>query len=224
MTITAQSAPVGARGFDTNTVVRPSDAKRFVDNGYTFAIRYVPRETAHANDITRAELRVLLEAGLGVMLVQHVESETMWMPSDDKAKVYGRTAAAIATEVGYPKSATLWLDLEGVSLLATADLIARYCNRWHDIVTAAAYESGVYVGWHSGLTGDQLYRRLRAARFWSAFNLNADQRPAVRGVCMQQRVERPPEGVPFPIDGDLVTGDKLGGLPTLAAPFTPLPG
>jgi hypothetical protein len=207
MTITAQSAPVGARGFDTNTVVRPSDAKRFVDNGYTFAIRYVPRETAHANDITRAELRVLLEAGLGVMLVQHVESETMWMPSDDKAKVYGRTAAAIATEVGYPKSATLWLDLEGVSLLATADLIARYCN-----------------GWHSGLTGDQLYRRLRAARFWSAFNLNADQRPAVRGVCMQQRVERPPEGVPFPIDGDLVTGDKLGGLPTLAAPFTPLPG
>jgi hypothetical protein len=30
--------------------------------------------------------------------------------------------------------------------------------------------------------------------------------------------------VPFPIDVDGVTGDHLGGLPMLAAPFTPLPG
>lgn len=222
--ITAQSAPKGAKGFDTNSVVRPSDAARFVANGYRFAVRYVSRETPRANDITATEFAMLLQAGLGVMLVQHVESETSWMPTDDKAKHYGDTAAAHAQLVGYPKGATLWLDLEGVSLMATADLVASYCNRWHDRVTAAGYEGGVYVGWHCGLTADQLYRRLRAARFWAAFNLNADQRPAMRGVCMQQSAGQPPAGVPFPIDINTVTGDRLGGLPTLAAPFTPLVG
>lgn len=224
MNIIAQSAPKGAKGFDCNAAVRASDAARFVNDGYRFAVRYVPRETAHANDITSDEMQALLNAGLGVMLVQHVESDTSWMPTDDKGRRYGATAAAIAKAVGYPKGATLWLDLEGVSLMATVDVVARYANLWFDAVNAAGYFPGIYVGWHAGLTADQLYRRLKFVRYWGAYNLNADQRPATRGVCMQQSPGRAPEGVPFPVDVDTVTGDKLGGLPMLAALYQPLPG
>jgi hypothetical protein len=224
MNIIATAAPKGAKGFDCNTVVRSADATRFINAGYHFAVRYVARETPHSNDITAAEFRALIGAGLGVMLVQHVESETTWMPTDDKGKRYGRTAAAIASEVGYPKGATVWLDLEGVSLIATADVITRYCNLWFDAVYAAGFLPGLYVGWHAGLTADQLYRRLKFIRYWAAYNLNADQRPATRGVCMQQSPGRAPDGVPFPIDVNTVTGDHLGGLPMLAASYQPLPG
>jgi hypothetical protein len=222
--IIATAAPKGARGFDCNSVVRTSDAARFAHDGYVFAIRYVPRERAHANDITASEFRALIDAGLGVMLVQHVESETSWMPDDEKARRYGETAAAHAHLVGYPKGATLWLDLEGVSLMATTDVVARYCNRWHDLVAAAGYQPGIYVGWHAGLNADQLYRRLRFTRYWAAYNLNRDQFPASRGVCMRQSTGTPPAGVPFPIDDNSVTGDAFGGLPMIAAPFTSLPG
>jgi hypothetical protein len=138
--IIATSAAEGAFGFDCNTIVRPNDAAAFVAAGYKFAIRYVPRVGALPHDITSAELRMLLNAGLGVMLVQHVEFQ----------------------------------------------------------------------------------------RYWGALNLNADQFPATRGLCMKQHAAHglftPPKGVTLAIDVDTVHGDNLGGLPTLAAPFTTLPG
>jgi hypothetical protein len=47
-------------------------------------------------------------------------------------------------------------------------------------------------------------------------------------VCMQQHEAHglfaAPRGIVFPIDVNTVHGDKLGGLPTLAASFTSLPG
>jgi hypothetical protein len=96
--IIATSAAEGAFGFDCNTIVRPNDAAAFVAAGYKFAIRYVPRVGALPHDITSAELRMLLNAGLGVMLVQHVERDSppWWTPTEAKGMAYGERAAEYA--------------------------------------------------------------------------------------------------------------------------------
>jgi hypothetical protein len=173
---------------------------------------------------------MLLSAGLGVMLVQHVEKAgpPWWTPDDDKGRAYGQRAADHAHLVGYPSGATLWLDLEGIVPGTDPDIIIRYCNYWHDCVAAAGYAPGIYVGYNAILSPSQLYRRLKFSAYWAAYNLDEDQYPATRSICMKQHAARglfaPPPGVPFDIDVDTVHRDNLGGLPMLAAPFTPLPG
>jgi hypothetical protein len=228
--IIATSAAEGSFGFDCNTIVRPNDAAAFIAAGYKFAIRYVPRIGALPHDITSAELRMLLNAGLGVMLVQHVERDSppWWTPTEAKGMAYGERAAEYAASVGYPKGATLWLDLEGIVPKTDAEIVIRYANAWFDKVHAAAFQPGVYVGYGAILTATQLYRGLKFQRYWGALNLDADQFPATRGLCMKQHdahgLFAPPKGVTLAIDVDTVHGDNLGGLPTLAAPFTTLPG
>jgi hypothetical protein len=224
--IIATSAQANTMGFDCNSVVRAADARRFAMNGYKFALRYIPRELPKINDLTATELQLLVGAGLGMMPVQHVEKDgpPWWTPTIDKGRRYGQTAVDYCRSIGVPNGVTVWLDLEGVVPRTNPEDIIRYCNYWFDRVKAGGYEPGIYVGYGAGLTPAQLYQRLKFSRYWAAFNLNGDQYPAVRGVCMRQHAGSPPAGVPFPIDVDGVTGDHLGGLPTLAAPFTTLPG
>jgi hypothetical protein len=228
--IIATSAADGSFGFDCNTIVRPADAARFVKAGYTFAIRYVPRVGALPHDITAAEFRMLLNAGLGVMLVQHVEraGPPWWPPLETKGMAYGERAAEYARDIGYPIGATLWLDLEGIVPKTDPETVIRYCNAWFDKVRAVGYQPGIYVGYNAILNASQLYQRLKFQRYWSAYNLDKDQYPGTRGVCMQQHEAHglfaAPRGIVFPIDVNTVHGDKLGGLPTLAASFTSLPG
>jgi hypothetical protein len=95
MDIPAIPAVDGSFGFDANTILRPADAAEFVKAGYKFAIRYVPRVGALPHDVTSAELRMLLNAGLGVMLVQHVERDSppWWTPTEAKGMAYGERAA-----------------------------------------------------------------------------------------------------------------------------------
>lgn len=230
MKIIATSAADGTFGFDANTIVRPADAATFVKAGYKFAIRYVPRVGALPHDITGAELRMLLNSGLGVMLVQHVERDgpPWWTPTDAKGVAYGERAAEYAASVGYPKGATLWLDLEGIAPKTDPDVVIRYANAWFDKVAAAALQPGVYVGYGAILTATQLYRRLKFARYWASYNLDEDQYPATRSICMKQHAAHglfaPPKGTTLAVDVDTVHGDHLGGLPTLAAAFHPLPG
>lgn len=228
--IIATSATDGAFGFDCNTIVRPADAATFVATGYKFAIRYVPRVGALPHDITAVELRMLLNAGLGVMLVQHVERDAppWWSPTEAKGMAYGERAAEYAASIGYPKGATLWLDLEGTVPTTDPEIVIRYANAWFGKVTAAGFQPGVYVGYGAILTPTQLYRRLKFQRYWGALNLDEDQFPATRGLCMKQHEAHglftPPKGITLAIDVDTVHGDNLGGLPTLAALFQPLPG
>ena len=220
MTSRALAAVPGARGFDANAVVSAADAQAFVAHGYAFALRYLPRVTRRSTDLSRGEFDALLTAGLAVMPVQHVESAASWVPTDDKAFVYGHTAADDARRLGFPDGVTVWLDLEGVADGVSAEDVIRYCNRWHDVVAAAGYQPGLYVGWHARLTPDQLYRRLKFCRYWAAYNLNADECPAVRGVCMRQHAQKPgdvPAGVSFAIDTNTITADALGGVPMVCA-------
>lgn len=213
--------PVGTRGFDCNVAVGAGSARLLARAGYRFAVRYVRRTTARANDLSPTEVELLHGAGIAVMPVQHVESESAWAPSPTKGVAYGAAAVDGAQRAGMPPGVTVWLDLEGVAVGTPAAEVIGYCNAWHGQVAAAGYLPGLYVGWRAGLNAGQLYSNLRFDRYWAAYNLNRDQYPAVRGACMRQGIPtagEKPVGLAFDIDTDIITGDALGGVPVVYAP------
>lgn len=216
----AAECPAGVNGFDCDAPVSANAANAFRKAGYRFAVRYVPRLKPRSNDLSIPEISRLHQAGIAVSIVQHVESDASWEPTPEKGQNYGRVAATTCKSLGVPAGVTVWLDLEGVATFVPAAVTIMYARLWFTEVKGAGYQPGLYVGWHAGLDAQELYR-LPFARYWAAYNLNVDQRPARVGVCMKQRAARPgdlPKGVDFPIDTDLVTGDLIGRLPVMWAP------
>jgi hypothetical protein len=200
--------------------VSASAAAAFHRSGYRFAVRYVRRDKPHASALSASEARSLLDLGIGLMLVQYVESDTSWIPSGTKGTTNGGVAAGEAENLGVPWGVTVWCDLEGVAPGTPSQKVIDYCNRWHIAVTSAGYVGGLYVGYDCGLTPTQLYRALRFTHYWSAYNLNTDQYPAVRGVQMRQFRAATSDFVPgqsTDFQVDRVSADKLGGRPTLLA-------
>lgn len=216
----------GTKGFDCNTKVVRSVAEKFHAAGYRFAVRYVRRETRHTFDITVTEAAELLSVGLALMLVQHV-APAGWRPTAQLGRKYGQIAAIEAQSVAYPPGATLWCDLEEVSYQSTPADVSGFCNAWYDAVKVVGYEPGLYVGYQCGLSAKELYYKLRFSRYWSAYNLNKPDYPAVRGVQMRQfpfpgrgsrdRANRV-IGVPFEYDVNVIQEDSKGDLPTLWLP------
>ena len=183
-------------------------------------MRYVRRDKPHASALTAKEAKSLLSAGLGLMLVQYVESDTSWIPSGPKGRANGAVAASEAEKLGVPWGVTIWCDLEGVKRGTRAQKAIDYCNQWHSAVTSAGYLPGLYVGYHAGLNPTQLYRALRFTHYWGAYNLNTDQYPAVRGLQMKQSRRNHGDSVAeFGIDYqvDRISADALGGRPSLLA-------
>lgn len=212
--------PDGTRGFDCNEPVSQAQARKFLDAGYRFAVRYVPRVHQSVIDITAEEMVNILLGGLGVMLVQHV-AQPGWKATEMLGASYGRVAVESAKLCGYPKGATIWCDLEEVA--SEPQFVIDYCNTWYDQVFGSDYEPGLYVGYGCVLTADQLYRKLRFRRYWSAYNLNVDHVPAVRGVQMKQgEYPAPPQrvrGIPFQYDTDVIKSDYFGDSPPLLLPL-----
>jgi hypothetical protein len=213
--------PNGSRGFDCNNRVSYAQAQKFKAAGYSFAVRYVRRGLSASRDISPAEMVALLEAGLSIMLVQHVALPG-WRPTATLGATYGATAEEEAQKAGYPLGCTLWCDLEGVASSSAAIDVKAYCNAWYDKVKAAGYIPGLYVGDSPGLNAKQLYYLLRFQAYWRAYNLNADQVPVVRGVQMRQypypKPERRVKGISFEYDENVIQADKLGGSPVLCVP------
>ena len=214
------TAPDGVRGFDTAATVTASAAAALHKAGYRFCVRYVRRDKPHASALSPKEAKSLLNAGLGLMAVQYVESDSSWKPTAVKGSRNGEIAASEAEKLEFPWGITIWCDLEGVEVGTPAQQTIDYCNRWHAAVSSAGYVPGLYVGYRAGLTPLQLYRSLRFTHYWGAFNLNADQYPAVRGLQMKQsqrKAEDSPTGFGLDYQVDKVSTDALGGRPTLLA-------
>jgi len=214
------TAPDGVRGFDTTEPISPSAAAAFHRQGYRFCVRYVRRDKPHASALSAKEAKSLLSAGIGLMLVQYVESDTSWIPSGAKGATNGSVAASEAAKLGAPWGITVWCDLEGVKPGTSAQKVIDYCNRWHLAVSSAGYVPGLYVGYRAGLAPTQLYRALRFTHYWGAFNLNADQAPLVRGLQMKQSLRGQSDTVPgvaIDFQVDAIKHDALGGHPTLLA-------
>jgi hypothetical protein len=214
------TAPDGVRGFDTAETVSQSAAAAFRRRGYTFCVRYVRRDKPHASALSTKEAKYLLAEGIGLMLVQYVESESAWIPGGAKGTTNGRVAGAEAAKLGVPWGVTVWCDLEGVAPGTSAQKVIDYCNHWHAAVGSAGYVPGLYVGYHAGLSPTQLYRSLRFTHYWGAYNLNLGQYPAVRGLQMKQSKRGKTDSVPssaIDFQVDRVSADALGGRPTLLA-------
>jgi hypothetical protein len=218
---TVGTLPTGSRGVDCNAPISRADAALFAGKGFTFAIRYVRRSQANTYDLTTGEVLGILAGGLGLMAVQHVAAPG-WEPSAQLGTQYGSTAAAECQRLGIPAGVTVWCDLEGVGDDADHRAVVGYCNAWYDAVAALAYVPGLYVGDSCILTPLELYRSLKFAAFWSAYNLNGDAAPAVRGVQMRQHAAKAVDMVPGftnqNMDVDVICGDALGGSPTLLLP------
>jgi hypothetical protein len=212
--------PAGMRGFDCNARITPEHARRFVQAGYKFAVRYVRRSQRHDFDLSIGERDDLLAAGLALMVVQHVAAPG-WSPTKNLGLQYGRIAADETLALKIPPGVMLWCDLEGVARAAKPEDVIGFCNAWYDAVRAAGYTPGLYVGFDPGLSAEQLYRRLKFAAYWSAYNLNRDLYPAVRGVQMRQmaagRTDLVP-GIPYEIDVNVVQADALYSLPVALVP------
>ena len=214
------TAHEGLRGVDTASTISASAAAALYKTGYRFCVRYVRRDKPHASALNPKEAKSLLNAGLGLMAVQYVESESSWKPTAAKGSRNGEIAAAESEKLGFPWGVTIWCDLEGVAVGTPAQQTIDYCNRWHAAVSGAGYVPGLYVGYHAGLTPLQLYRSLRFTHYWGAYNLNADKFPAVRGLQMRQSQRKPedsPPGIGLDFQVDRVSADALGGRPTLIA-------
>jgi hypothetical protein len=215
------TAHEGIRGFDTNQQISSSAAAAFREHGYRFCLRYVRRGQENDHDLSPEEAQTIIDAGLALMPVQHVESEKSWVPTPEKGAAYGKTGALDCNRIGIPPGVTVWCDLEGVALGTPAQDVIDYCNNWHAAVASEGYVPGLYVGSRAGLTASQLYKSLRFTHYWGAYNLNSDEVPIVRKLQMKQAERKPADKVPgFIVDfqTDTIRTDALGGRPAVLAP------
>jgi hypothetical protein len=219
---TIHATKSGDKGVDCNEIIRPAQAAALKREGYIFAARYIRRDLHQPNDLTTTEARMLLSAGLGLMLVQHVEVEDprVWQPTAAKGRQYGINAVSEALSLGIRQGATIWLDVESVDPEVPTETIIAYCNRWHEQVAGPGYVPGLYVGVESQLSPEVLYRRLRFQHYWRGLGVHDQEGPAVRGFQMRQRQVATIPGVPgYPgmYQIDTITADALGGTPTVLA-------
>ncbi len=208
-----KKAIAGARGFDVDRPLSPQEYKSFAELGYTFVSRYLPRSLALvAGNLTKTEIQDALAAGLAILPVQHV-SPSGWYPSAALGTQYGEYAAEYAASIELPPGMHLWLDLEGVAPGSMSGDVIAYCHAWASAVSQKGYLHGLYCGWRTGLTPNQLYN-LPFDAYWKAYNY--DDGVPTRGYQVIQSVQETMEGVQF--DPDAIQTDKLGDLPFLLFP------
>jgi len=163
--------------------------------------RYVGLHAPEPGDIDELELTGIIDAGLGLWLVQHCLSPG-WTATADLGDMLGRGAVECAKRAGYMPESALAFDLEGVANIS-APVIA-CCEAWAAQVSPY-YQPLLYVGFQCGLSPDQLYSLPSFARYWS------DAGPRVvskRGFCAKQHVQTAIHGVP--VDPDWLSADQFG--------------
>jgi hypothetical protein len=219
---TVQSAPADARGLDFNADgqhMTPKLATAFRNAGYTFCLRYVPREAKAVTvdfDLRAAEADFLLDAGFALMAVQHFKSEKGWTPSAKLGRDYGEFAASWArNKVGFPDGVCLFCDLEAVASGTSTKDILEYCLAWHEQVEDAGYAPGLYLGDRAGLSGKTIAEHLPFNHYWIAFN--EDFKIPGHGFQMKQIAVsassdlRPKEAKGFRFQADRTQKDEAGG-------------
>jgi len=108
------------------------------------------------NDITPERLRGILDAGLGLFLIQHCFNPG-WHASGELGEELGTNARRNAQLVGYGEGAVLVPDLEGCA--SVGQPVIDFCNAWVDQVKAV-FTPLLYVGFSCGLSAEQLYDAL----------------------------------------------------------------
>ena len=202
---TVQSAPSGLLGFDIDTPITSAQAQQFKNAGYDFCCRYLPRNSNPTDKLTNAEAANILNAGLALVAVQHV-SAPGWVPNTNLGTVYGNYAATYASQVvGLPPGMNIWCDLEGVAIGTPVQDVVAYCQAWYYAAHTAGYVPGIYVGYDTILTDQQLYNDISFQHSWRAYN---GPQVATRGFQLIQGPQKLVNG--FNIDPDTTQNDSLG--------------
>lgn len=202
------------KAFDCNQILSYDDCIRMKNSGYDAAIRYVGRYQQASFDLFKEEVANITKSGLKLGVVQHCPNPG-WICDKALGDIYGANAVKFAQEAGYKEGCIIYLDLEGLSPLMAnkkADIIA-FCNAWYDQVVKV-YTPGIYVGYDTFLTGDDLYYTLKFQHYWSSFS----QVPMVtkRGYEMYQKLEIVLNGIQ--LDPDEIPGDNLKNFPVFMEP------
>lgn len=201
------SAPPQSQGFDSNTIITPEKAAAFVQSGFSFCVRYVGRTEMSSSDLTTQEANDILDAGLALMVVQHV-SAWGWSPSPTLGTEYGTNAGKFANQIGIPPGVNLWCDLEGVAAGTSAQTVIAYCNNWYEAVVNAGYVPGIYIGAACILNSSQLYNSLKFSHYWKSGSTVPDV--MTRGYqIIQYDLDSSLNGIE--IDKDVTQNDHLGG-------------
>ncbi len=201
-----QKAVAGLSGFDVNSPLTASGASNFKNAGYAFCIRYIPR-TANLipGNLTNAEAMAILDAGLALMAVQHVALPG-WAPNTNLGTIYGNYAATYAAQVvGLPPGVNVWCDLEGVAAGTPPANVIAYCQAWYYAVHIAGYIPGIYVGYDTMLSPEQLYDDLSFQHYWRAYN---GPEVATRGFQLIQKPQKTLDGITY--DPNVAQNDTMG--------------
>jgi hypothetical protein len=213
------SLPDGTMGFDITTPLNMISATQFLNKGYGFVVRYVGRGDASRTfiDITQEEGQAIVDAGLGLCVVQHPLAEG-WSPTAARGKQFGAAAASLAGEAGLLVGTTVWLDLEGVSPASQPQDVIDHCNEWYDEVSTVGFVPGAYIGANPILSADQIYWDLSMKSYWRGGSGEESGVPADiphRGYQMAQRITG--SGTDE-FDSDVIRTDNFGGAVRMCVP------
>jgi hypothetical protein len=192
-------------GIDTSVYVDPSTAGLFKLSGYQFVMRYLRRDI-HVNDkpdlspptsLSKEELRDLLGVGMKVGLVQFHNARGWRKLNGAYGAKIGAAAGTNAQLLNIPRGVTLFCDAEwewgeGETGPAAADVIA-YLTKWGELVKAAGYGCGLYVGAGTNLDGSQLYGLPYYTSYWRAASIVPHL--SKRGYTMAQTLQTEVHGL-----------------------------
>ena len=205
-----EPAPNRSKGFDADTRLSGDLARIAYEQGYRFCIRYLSLEVAVAStDLTHEEANLILDAGLALMAVQHVPYPG-WPANGSLGTQHGKSAAINADNVGLPPGVNIWCDLEGIGAVSAQSVID-YCNNWYDEVASFGYVPGLYVGFDTRLSGEQLYYDLKFKHYWRS--QSEVPQVAVRSYQMLQGPTITMSGTSLQIDPDTTYIDNENGQP-----------
>lgn len=204
VTIVSGSRGVDSLPFSNAGTRAQADALRC--SGVDFFVGYL-------GAIDKVRLDHLLDAGLG------------FMPVTFANQFDGARAAQQSLLLGLPTGTTVWLDMEGMSVLRTPPPeLSAQINRWATDVAKAGFTPGLYVGAPQPFTSEELYA-LKVTRYWKAGSRILDRNGRLAepgcGWCMYQLLPqcfwpaREALGATF-VDVDFVQEDYRGRLPTMA--------
>src|SRR5215469_2264832 len=93
--INGRVAPLadGSIGFDVTTRLNPASAKQYYNKNFRFVGRYIGRGDGSSNyvDLSQEEGQIIVDAGLGLGVVQHPLAEG-WHPTHDLGARFGSAA------------------------------------------------------------------------------------------------------------------------------------
>jgi hypothetical protein len=206
------TCPVGTKGFDTAAKLTSQNCTDLRAAGFEFAVRYLSLGAPNAGDLTGGEIASIHNAGLGLMVVQHVLYPG-WHPDAHLGAQLGTAAYNHAQMLGLPPGMILWCDLETPSPTATPDDVAQYENAWSTAVRSHGFDPGGYVGAGLPLSAAQL-QNLSVRRYWESDSLVLQPSRGWQMCQLFDQVTHCGVGV----DVNYTRKDYRGDLPTMIVP------